>query len=101
MATVLDLESKGDLSKLDPQLDHPKQELRMIHAGPKLRHWIENDLPGLESTWKIEQSPIDQLDDLTEVFCSGDPLTYDWQFKSLTHVADGVWELKTPDLRIF
>jgi hypothetical protein len=101
MATALDLAANGFLWKLDAQLEPPQQELRMIHVGPKLLAWINNDLPGLESTWKIEQSPIEQMDDLTQVFCSGEPLTYDWQFKSLTHVADGVWELKTADLRIF
>ena len=73
----------------------------MVHAGPKLLQWIQNDLPSLQSTWRIEQSPIEQLDDLMQVFCSGEPLTVGWQFKSLAHVADGVWELKTPDLRIF
>jgi len=101
MATALDLAANGLLSKLDAQLEPPQQELRMVHAGPKLVGWIRDTLPGLESTWKIEQSPIEQLDDLMQVFCSGEPLTYDWHFKSLTHVADGVWELKTADLRIF
>ena len=73
----------------------------MLHAGPKLVAWIQDDLPDLESTWKIEQSPAEQLDDLMQVFCSGEPLTVGWQFKSLVHLADGVWELKTADLRIF
>lgn len=101
MATVLDLAAQGKLSKLDAQLEPPQQELRMVHAGPKLLKWIQNDLSSLQSTWRIEQSPAEQLDDLMQVFCSGEPLTVGWQFKSLTHVADGVWELKTPDLRVF
>ena len=62
---------------------------------------METVLPGLDSTWKIEQPPVEQLDDLMEVFCSGSPLTYGWQFKCLTHVAEGVWELKTADVRLF
>ncbi len=28
-------------------------------------------------------------------------LTYSHRFKPLTHHRDGIWELKTPDLRIF
>src|SRR5262249_17769795 len=35
------------------------------------------------------------------VFCSGETLTFSTQFKPLTHLKDGIWELKTPDLRIF
>jgi hypothetical protein len=101
MATVIGLSTNGPLSRLDAQLDPPRQELRMLHAGPKLVAWISDIVPTLESTWKIEQSPAEQLDDLMQVFCSGDPLTYEWHFKSLAHVADGVWELKTADLRIF
>jgi hypothetical protein len=101
MATLLDLAANGLLSKLDAQLEPPQQELRMLYAGPKLVAWIKDALPALESTWKIEQSPAEQLDDLMQLFCSGEPLTYDWQFKSLTHVANGVWELKTADIRVF
>lgn len=44
---------------------------------------------------------MQQLDDLMALFCSGDTLTYDWHFKPLNHVEDGIWELKTTDLRIF
>ncbi|MGJ4996221.1 hypothetical protein ACQR0Z_17465 [Bradyrhizobium sp. HKCCYLS3077] len=101
MATLLDLAREGALLKFDPLLEHPQQELRMFHAGPKLVSWIQNDLPKLESNWKIEQRPDEQLDDLLQLFCSGEPLIVGWQFKSLVHLADGVWELKTPDLRIF
>ena len=44
---------------------------------------------------------MEQVDGLVDVFCSGDTLTYGEQFKPLTHIKDGVWELKTPDIRIF
>ena len=35
------------------------------------------------------------------MICSGETLTYDWQFKPLNYVQDGIWELKTANLRIF
>ncbi|KRR21398.1 hypothetical protein CQ14_07045 [Bradyrhizobium lablabi] len=101
MATVIDLVGRGDLFKLDPQLDHPQQEMRRIYAGPKLRTWIENDLPGLVSDRNVESLPIQQFDEFVALFCSGDTLTYDQHFKPLNHVEDGIWELKTTDLRIF
>jgi len=74
----------------------------MIYGLPKLLPRLEIDLPKWESTWKIEESPVQQLDALLDIFCSGETITFDRRFKPLiTHVKDGIWELKTPDLRIF
>ena len=44
---------------------------------------------------------MEQLVARTDIFCSGETLTYGWHFKPLAHIQDGVWELKTADLRIF
>ncbi len=102
MATVLELDAAGSLFRFDPDLEQGIQELRCIYVSPRLKRWIDNDLPTLESTWKIELSPQEQFQAFfEEVFCPGEPLTYDWHFKPLTHVGDGIWELKTADLRIF
>jgi hypothetical protein len=101
MATLLDLAQAQRISKLDPELEPGAQEFRCIYASLRLKTWIENDLPGLESTWNVELTPQEQLAALVEIFCSGEPLTFEWQFRPLTHVQDGIWELKTADLRIF
>jgi hypothetical protein len=101
MATLLDLITSGSLFKLDPSLEPGDQEYRFIIASPLLRTWIEKDLPKLESTWNVELSPLEQLDALVEVFCSGQTLMFDHQFKPLRHIRDGIWELKTADLRMF
>jgi hypothetical protein len=102
MATLLDLVSRGDLFRLDPNLEPDVLDFRCIYTSPKFKKWIEEDLPKLESTWKIEQSPQEQLQAfLEEEFCPAKPLFYDWQFKPLTHIRDGIWELKTADLRMF
>ncbi len=102
MATLLDLVRCGDLFKLDPDLEPGILDCRCIYTSLKFKTWIEEVLPTLESTWKIEQTPQEQLQSFIEgVFCPGEPLTYDWQFKPLTHIRDGIWELKTADLRVF
>jgi hypothetical protein len=44
---------------------------------------------------------LQQLDALVEEFCSGVTLCFGPQFKPIQHVKDGIWELKTPDLRVF
>jgi hypothetical protein len=102
MATPLELDRRSALFKLDPDLAPGIEEVRQIFVAPRLKAWIENDLPMLESTWKIELSLQEQLQAfIEEVFCPGESLTYNWQFKPLTHIHDGIWELKTADLRIF
>ena len=53
--------------------------------------------------WNIEETPAQQLDALTAVFASGEPLAFGWQFKPLARVphVEGVWYLKTADVRLF
>lgn len=100
MATVIDLDRQGALFKLDA-LEDGEAEHREIYTSPALHAWIVNVLPTLKSSWNVELSPLEQFVALAEIFCAGERLTYDTQFKPLTHIADGVWELKTDDIRVF
>ena len=101
MATLIKLSEAKAIHKIDPGLDAGQQEFRLFYAAPNLIGWMDKVLPTLASDWKLELSPLEQFDALLEIYCSGDVLTYDRRFKPLTHHLDGVWELKTPDLRIF
>jgi hypothetical protein len=100
MATVLDLDQRGDLHLFEA-LEPQERYHRRIYASPLLRTWLVNTLPTLQSSWGIELSPQEQFADLSELFCAGERLTYETSFKPLTHITDGVWELKTDDIRIF
>jgi hypothetical protein len=95
------LDDAGQLFKLDPQLQANEQEWRMIYMSPRLDEWMRDALPNLQSTWRLEVNPAQQLDALVEEFCSGATLHYGPQFHPIQHVQDGIWELKTPDLRLF
>jgi hypothetical protein len=106
MATVTILENAGILHKIDPAFEDGEQEFRLMHASSKLRDWLENDLPDATSQWNIETSPLEQFVILAEEYGGGLPLVFDRQFKAfhrkpLEHAGDGVWYLKTGDLRIF
>ena len=103
MATRLDLSSGAApaLARLDPGFEDGRQEFRCIFTSPKLRAWIEQELPGLASPLRVENSPQEQLVALVEIFCSDEPLTYGEHFKPLYCRGQGVWELRTPDLRVF
>ena len=87
--------------KLDASLDWDEQEHRLIYASNRLVARIQNELPQMDSVWKIELSPIEQLDGIVHAFCAGLPLTYGHHFKPLNPIRNGVWELKTADLRVF
>jgi len=101
MATLLDLAGPhGPLFKLDA-LDANTQEFRCIYLSERLKNWMENDLPQLQATWQTEISCRDQVVDLTEMFCAGEELDSSTQFHALRPYTDGVWELKTGDVRIF
>ena len=101
MSTVLELAELGGLVKLDPALEPNELEWRIVYALPHLLPQLQTELPTYVSQWRVESSPLQQFDALLEVFCSGETLTFDRMFKPLTHIQDGVWELKSPDLRLF
>ena len=101
MATLLDLRGAGRVIKLDPELGPRRQEFRLMYVLPELRQWIEDTLPTLGSTWKIEQSPLEQFDAWLDTYCSGEALTYQRHFYPLNHIKAGIWEMKTADLRVF
>lgn len=101
MATILHLAQQGGpLVKLDPGLGQGEQEERMIYGAVDLVTWASNVLPGLPADRSTE-TPQEQLWDCWLRFCLGEVLHYGTHFKHLKHAGDGVWELKTVDVRIF
>lgn len=101
MSTILHLVDAEQLVKLDPLLSWREQEERLIYALPNVINWLRDQLPQEISGWQIERSPIEQLDSFLEDYCSGRELVYGRQFHPFVHASDGVWVLKTPDLRLF
>ena len=100
MATIAELVDAGSLFKLDPVLEPNKQEFRIVYTSPRLKDWLLTELPMLASSWDIETTPSEQLDALIAVYASGEPLTFERQFNPINPIGEGVWELKTADLRI-
>lgn len=103
MATLLDLAqgSPPPLVRYDPQFERSQQEFRCLFASQRLQAWIAQTLPGMASRLGLELSPQEQVVALLDLFCSDDPLTIDQHFKPLHCRGQGVWELRTPDIRIF
>jgi hypothetical protein len=101
MATLIELENEKEVYKLDPALSWREQEMRCIYALPRVREWIEEVLPSVVSDRFTEEDPMMQVDSLLSEFCRGDPLPINQKFRALVHLGDGVWELKTADVRLF
>ena len=101
MATILELEANGVLTRYDARLKRHEFEDRRFYATERLVKWFAGDLPSLGSTWKREETPETQLAYLLKKFVTGAVLTYDWQFHTLRPIDRSVWELKTADVRVF
>lgn len=101
MATLLHLAGSGHVIKIDPVLGLRELELRRIYLLPRAHKWLAEVLPDTDSDRNIQETPSEQVDALIYEFCSGKPLPVGRRFKALVHLGDGVWELKTADIRLF
>ncbi|MCR9193985.1 MAG: hypothetical protein NXH88_04585 [Hyphomonas sp.] len=101
MATVLELMDRGDLERLDPQLDPDEQEYRSVFLVREVFTRLPGLLDQMESLLGIEQSPAEQLDEIFYNFTAGQPLAYPREFHEIYWRGEGFWELRTPDVRIF
>lgn len=83
-------------------LDDDEQPMRLLYAFPHVIEWLDTVLPELEPIFdEGRQSPLEQLDLLFYDFVSGEDLGYYERSHSMEPREPGIWELKTPDIRIF
>lgn len=101
MATLRTLVTNGELVALRVPLERNEFPDRQIYALPRVRKWLEDQLPGQPSDRFVEIEPEGQLEDLLHQFITGGQLCIGQTYKSMHHHGDGVWELKTADLRLF
>jgi hypothetical protein len=99
MSTLIELIRAGELVKLDPDLDADQLEHRCIYVFPHVPQQVER-LVAAVSDLGVEQTPLEQLDDLVYHFATGGELNTPRQFHIMHPRGDGIWELKTADLRV-
>ena len=93
---------KLDLIKLGGGLAPHEQPMRTMFAFPHVIEWFKNTLPDLNPDLSGgKQTPIEQIDLLLYDFISGDDFSYYRRSHFMKPPKSGVWELKTPDVRIF
>jgi hypothetical protein len=102
MPTIPDLVESGAIIKIDVGLAHRDQPLRLLYGTPQFVAWLRELLDGARPSRPLGQaSAAEQLDDLFHSFLRGDRLVFTRQFRAIRAEENAVWELKTPDLRIF
>jgi hypothetical protein len=74
----------------------------MLYLFPHVRDWMRDTLPDLEPFFDHGRlSPIEQVDALLHDFIVDEDLAYYERSHSMRPETPGVWELKSPDIRLF
>lgn len=106
MATPMQLADTDRLIKVDPEdlLGPRALAFRELYLMPRAERWIEDTLYALETDGVVDgaKKPIEQLYDLFRGFVAGENLAaWEWFPKCIKPTDSMVWELRTPDLRVF
>ena len=102
MPTATDLVNRGAILKIEVALAPREQPLRLLYGTPDFVRWLNDVLAGARPPVCLsEATPAEQIDDLFYAFLSGRPLVFTRQFRVVRAEDNAVWELKTPDIRIF
>lgn len=102
MVTLDYLLRSGDVVRVEIELGPEELPKRLLYATPGFVRWLEERLKEDEpSPLGSDTRPVEQLDYLFYSFISGRPLVYSRQFRAIKAERNAVWELKTPDFRIF
>jgi hypothetical protein len=102
MTTIADLVADGAIMKIEVELSPRDQPLRLLYGTPQFVEWLQQILDGAEPPRLLgTTTPAQQIDDLFHSFLSGQPLVFTRQFRVVRAEDNAVWELKTPDVRIF
>lgn len=102
MTTLDKMLEEERIVRVTLRLGRGKFDERKIYAYPECLEWMKTEVPKM-ATGRVQSAmtPAEQLMNRLLQWITGDPLVHHRMFKDLEPQVDGVWELKTPDLRIF
>ncbi|KQT48767.1 hypothetical protein ASG43_07890 [Aureimonas sp. Leaf454] len=101
MATIAKLRERGELIPYKPTLGKREFYDRDLYIVPELKTWFSTVLPTLVQIDESDIQPKLQVASLLKQFVTGRQLQKYRQFKRLKPIGRDVWELKSPDVRIF
>lgn len=102
MGSIAELIDRGAVVPITIELGIDEQPMRFLCGTPNFIAWLQDRLVAHEKSATSDNlSPAEQLDQLFYTFVSGHPLVHPRQYRFIRAESHAVWELKTPDLRIF
>jgi hypothetical protein len=100
--TISELVERAWIVPIEIELGRGEQPLRRMFCTPQFIAWLADRAEAREpSPLRADLTPSEQLDFLIYSFLSGRTLIYGEHLKLIKAERHGVWEMKTPDLRIF
>jgi hypothetical protein len=102
MATLDKLIQAKTLIRVTVPLGRGQFHERKLYTYPECLEWLRRKVPHM-MTGRIASAltPQEQLIERLRQWMAGDPMAYGRMFRDLIPRSDGVWEIKTADLRIF
>ena len=102
MSTIEDLVASGAISRIEVEMTGREQAQRLLYGTPGFIEWLRKVINGEEPDSSAGQATVaEQIDQLFHAYLSGAPLIHMRQFRYIRAEENAVWELKTPDARIF
>jgi hypothetical protein len=102
MATIATLVANRELIEIDGGLAPHQQPERLVYALPHVVQWLDQTLSTLRPfALDTMMTPIEQVYALFYDFISGDDFAYYERCHAMRPAPQGVWELKTTDVRLF
>ena len=101
MATLEQLEAGGHLHRYDAALESWEMPDRYVTHTTDWDTWFEQQLKQVAAKRGRNLSPYEQVEQILYDFVTGRPMAYGVDYKKLEPIGQNVWELKTPDVRVF
>lgn len=101
MSTIDMMVKSGALVLYRAHLPRRHLPQRAIFLLPEMVQWVRSELPRIEALDVHDLSPRLQVFMLFNAFVAGEPMRIGRMFHAMRPVSKGVYELKTPDIRIF
>jgi hypothetical protein len=102
MATIDVLANRDAVIRISVGLEPADQILRNLYGSPSFIEWLDNGLPALTSRKRRRDlEPDEQIDTLFRTFITGGRLYHPENLACLIPQSHGIWEMRTPDVRIF
>jgi hypothetical protein len=102
MATFAKLLEERRIIRITVPLPRGKFPERKLYAYPECLEWARTNIPQMV-TGRVASdfSPKEQITLRLQQWIAGDPMEYGRMFHDMDPNTDGVWEMKTADLRLF